>query len=119
MAIVEYTMMAVWCLLLLIPYLDMAPAMVCDCTLFRSHAPHLTTPWLLVAGTNGLLMTIVLVVDLGPVGALPWPLFLFYALLILWYWWRHSKGDRKKLRDRVLARVRKLAGRLVVQPVPA
>lgn len=37
-----------------------------------------------------------------------------YAALFAWMWWNDNQKRRKKLRDRLAARVKEMAGRLVV-----
>jgi hypothetical protein len=118
MAMVAYGLMSCWTLLLVLPYLEMAPAVVCDCSLFGTE-PHLISGWMFASGAIGVSLTALLLVGFGPLGAGTWPLTLFYGLFTLWRWWRHSRDGRKKLRAKALARIRDLGGRLVVQPVPA
>lgn len=88
--------------------------LICQCNA-DLLSRHLRARWLFVVGASDALSG-VLDTSTGNkfIGAIVTAVGAYY----LWRWWRHTKNDRKKLKDRVLGVVRETAAGLKIVPVP-
>lgn len=123
----------VWVLLAALPWLKRPGFALCNCSLPGGYERgdwlrptgmlHLRTGLLLAAAINSSVLSLLYAVPDDD----NWDVFDWLAVLahLLWAqqywrdWWRHSKDGRKKLRDRIAARVVVAAGSLKVVPTRA
>lgn len=108
-------LMTSWLVLIIASSFETPAVLICRCALLGG--PHLKPLWLFLHGVIGVAIAI-LDVALYGWAMWSWPMQLLYGVWTLWRWWKHTKNNRRKLRDRALAKVRELGGRLVVEPVP-
>jgi hypothetical protein len=110
------TCMLLWVFLWLVEMTGRPRGAVCDCGMFLERGVrHLTTGWM---GVSAVVQAVVSVGDtvghgVGVTGLL-WGIMAAHTG---WMWWKHSRGGRRKLWDRVTGMVVDLGHRLAIAPV--
>jgi hypothetical protein len=88
--------------------------LLCDCRAGFLAYRHLKSVWLFVIGALYVGSDLIAVVWGGEKA----PIVALIGVYYLWRWWNHSKGGRKKLKNKVLGVVRATVAGLKVVPIP-
>lgn len=98
--------------LVAVEWLNRPRHLMCDCRSGFQAYRHLKPPGLF---TIGVCYVVSDIIDIA--AGRRFPILAVLGAYYLWRWWKHTKGGRKRLKDRVLGVVRATAAGLKVVPV--